>query len=223
MTSSDEDPRVLWAPYCHLLSPRPSGSLEDSWPDWLGWGGAPRGHHRARGAPVQRLPGTHSLPLAWGALTLRDCEPCWTAALARPGGPLSRRDLLAHMSSFGRTCTEERVKLSLPRSVSVPDSSFQQPPGQARGSADWAQTRLSHMLTLEEHLDSDPSLALAAWWSPSWAPELRLHSRHRPLPLVRFSEEISEGNRIQFYCFLHCMLWTPCLERRYKGLRLRDV
>lgn len=113
-----------------------------------GWERTPGGHQRARGAPVQRLPGTYLLSAEWRTLILRDCEPCWTAELARPRGLLSLRDLLAHISSLSETCTERRGKPSLSKSVNVPDGSFQQPLGQAKGSANSAQTCLSHMLTL---------------------------------------------------------------------------
>lgn len=78
---------------------------------------------------------------------LRDC---WTAKLAQIGGLLSLRYLLAHIS-FSRTHTEGRGKLCLTRSVNAPDSSFQQPLGQARGTADSAQTRTSHKPTLVGH------------------------------------------------------------------------
>lgn len=137
----------MWPSWCHEAnspSSRSGGSLVTVLPHWLGGRGAPGCHHKTRrtlaGCSAQRPPGTSSLLVTWGTLTLSYCEPQWTSELAWPGGLLSPRDLPAHISLLSRMSMNGRGKLSLSRSINVPDSSSWRPLGQAMGSADSAQT-----------------------------------------------------------------------------------
>lgn len=75
-------------------------------------------------------------------------------------------------------------KLPLSRSGNIPTAPFSSP--QARPGEVLTQPKqkcLSHTLALDERLDSDLNLALAAWFMPSWTLELPpLNGQHCPYP-----------------------------------------